>query len=41
MGTWSFLGVKWPGRGINHPCPSRARVKERAELYPYPPFGPL
>ena len=28
----SFPGVKRPGRGINHPPPSRAAVKERVEL---------
>jgi hypothetical protein len=40
MGTGSFPGVKWPGRGFNHPFPSSAEVKERAELYlssPPPP----
>jgi hypothetical protein len=26
-------GVKRPGRGVNHPPPFRAEVKERAELY--------
>jgi len=33
MGTGSFLGVKWPQRGIDHPPPSNATVKERVELY--------
>ena len=28
-----FPGVKGPERGINHPTPSRAEVKERVELY--------
>jgi hypothetical protein len=28
-GTLSFLGVKWPGRGIEHPTTSSAEVKER------------
>jgi hypothetical protein len=37
----SFLGVKWPGRGIDHPPPSRAEVKERVELYLYSPSGLL
>jgi hypothetical protein len=32
-GTGSFPGVQWPGRGINHPPPSSAEVKERAELH--------
>ena len=29
MGTRSFPGVKWPGRGVNNPSPSSAEVKER------------
>ena len=29
----SFLGAKRPGRGVNHPHPSSAEVKERVELY--------
>ena len=30
VGTRSFPGVKWPGRGVNeHPPPSSAEVKER------------
>ena len=29
VGTRSFLGVKWPGHGIDHPPPSSAEVKER------------
>jgi len=40
MGNWSFPGVKRPGRGVEHPLPSSAEVKERAELYLYSPFGP-
>jgi hypothetical protein len=28
MDTGSFLGVKQPGRGANHPLPSSAEVKE-------------
>jgi hypothetical protein len=35
----SFLGVKRPGRGVDHP-PSSARVNERVELY-LSPSGPL
>ena len=31
----SFPGVKRPGRGVDHPPPSRAEVKERVELYLY------
>jgi hypothetical protein len=36
MGPW----VKQPGRGANHPPPSRAEVKERVELYLYYPSVP-
>jgi len=35
MCTGSFRGVKWPRRGVDHPPPSRAEVKERVELYIY------
>jgi hypothetical protein len=34
-----FPGVKWPGRGLNHPPPSSAEVKERIDLYLYSPSG--
>ena len=37
----SFLGVIRQGRGVNHPPPSSAEVKERVELYTYFPSGPL
>jgi len=40
LGTGSFLGVKWPGRGIDLPPPSSAEVKERLELYLYSSYGP-
>jgi hypothetical protein len=40
MGTGSFPGVKRPGRGVNHPPPSSAEVKERVEIYLYSPSGP-
>jgi hypothetical protein len=40
MGTRSFAGVKWPGRGVDHPPPFSAEVKERVELYIYPLSGP-
>jgi len=33
MGTGSFPGVKRPRRGVDHPPPSRAEVKERVKLY--------
>ena len=37
MGTGTFFrGVK---RGVNHPPPTSAEVKERIELYLYPPLG--
>jgi hypothetical protein len=32
MGTGAFLGVKRPGRGVEHPPPSSAEVKERIGL---------
>jgi hypothetical protein len=40
MGTRSFLEVNWLGHGINHPLPSSAKVKERAEVYLYYPSVP-
>jgi len=40
MGTGSFLGVKQPGHGVDHPPPSSVKVKERVELYLYSPSGP-
>jgi len=40
MGTGSFLGVKRPGLGVDHPPPSSAEVKEKIELYLYSPSGP-
>jgi hypothetical protein len=33
----SFPGVKRPGRGVDHPPSFSAEVKERVELYLYPP----
>jgi hypothetical protein len=35
MGIGCFSGVKWPGRGVDHPPPSSAEAKERVELYLY------
>ena len=32
--------VKRPERGLDHPSPSRAEVKERIQLYLYSPSGP-
>ena len=40
MGTGSFPGVKRPGRGADHPPPSKRRGHERVELYLYSPSGP-
>ena len=40
MRTGSFPGVKRQGRGVDHPPPSSAEVKERVELYLYSPSGP-
>jgi len=40
MGTGSFLGVKRPGRCVDHPPPYRAEAKERVELYLYSTSGP-
>ena len=40
MGTGSFTGVNRPGRGVDHPTPSSAEVKERVELYFYSPSRP-
>jgi hypothetical protein len=39
MGTVSFPEVKHPGRGVDHPSPSCAEVKETVELYLYAPSG--
>jgi hypothetical protein len=36
----SFPGLKRPWRGVNHPLPSSAKVKERVELYNYSHSGP-
>jgi len=36
----SLPGVKRPGRGVDHPPTSSAKVKERVELYLYSPSGP-
>jgi hypothetical protein len=36
----SFPGVKRSGRGVDHPPPSSAEVKERVELYLYSPSRP-
>ena len=40
VGTGSFSGVMRPGRGVDHPTPSTAEVKERVKLFLYSPYGP-
>ena len=40
IGTGSFPGVKRPGRGADHPPPSKCRGQERVGLYLYSPSGP-
>jgi len=35
MGTRSFLGVKWPGHGTDHPPSSSAEVKETVKVHHY------
>jgi hypothetical protein len=40
MGLGSFPGVKRPRRGVDHPPPSSAEVKERVQLYLCSPSGP-
>ena len=39
MGTGSFLGVRRPGSGVEHPPPSSSEVKERVDLYLYSSSG--
>ena len=40
MCTGSFPGVKRPGRGADHPPPSKCQGHEGVELYLYSPSGP-
>ena len=40
MGTGSFPEVKRPGRGTDHPPPSKRRGHERVGLYLYSPSEP-
>jgi len=40
MSTGSFPDVRRPGRGVDHPPPSSAEVKERVALYLYSNSGP-
>jgi len=39
MRTWSFPGLKRPGRDVDHPPPSSAEVKESVKLFLYSPSG--
>jgi len=39
MGIGSFPGVKWSGRGVDHPLLPSTEVKGRVELYIYSPLG--
>jgi len=39
MDIGSFVGVKRPRRGVDHPPSSSAEGKERVGLYLYSPFG--
>jgi len=39
-GIGSFPGVKLPGRGVDHPPPSIAEIKERVHFYISSPSGP-
>ena len=41
MGTGSVPRVKQPGRGVDHPPPSSAEVKERVQLYLSGPSWPV
>jgi len=36
----SFLGVKQPGLGVNHPLPPSFEFKEQVELYLFSPSVP-
>jgi len=40
IGTGSFLGVKWPGHGVDHSPPTSTEVKGRVNVYIYSPSGP-
>ena len=40
VGTGSFPGVKRPERGVDHPLPSSAEVKEKVEQYLNSTSGP-
>ena len=38
LGPTTSPGVKQPGRGVDHPPPSSAKVTERVELYIFSPY---
>jgi len=40
MSTGAFPGIKWPGRGADHPPTLTSEVKEILELYLYSLSGP-
>ena len=40
MVEWVEPGVKRPGRGVNHPLPPSAEVKETVQLFLYSTSGP-
>ena len=40
IGNESFPGAKRPGRGVDHPLPPSAEVKEKVRLYLYSLSGP-
>ena len=39
IGTGSFLGVKWPGRGVDHPPHLAPRLKKEYCYTSTPPLG--
>jgi len=39
MGTGSFPGVKWPGRGVDHPPHLALRLKKEYSYTSTPPMG--
>jgi hypothetical protein len=39
MGTWSFMELKRPRRGVDHPPLSSTKLKERVQLYLKCPSG--
>jgi len=42
QGYWiSFPAVQRRGRGVDHQTPASVKVKERVQLYSYPPSGPV